>query len=492
MLEDAGCAVTLTDGRAAPPGGASVLLPLDDAEAEGLATGSSEPESWPAAGDLAYVMYTSGSTGRPKGVEVSHGSVLNFIASMAREPGMDRHDVLLAVTTLSFDIAGLEIWLPLWTGAQIEIARDAVTQDGERLAALIAQCGATTMQATPATWRMLLDAGWSGRLRRILCGGETLSRELAEALLSRAPEVWNLYGPTETTIWSTLERVIRGTGPLPIGRPIANTRIYVLDPHGQSVPKGVAGEIWISGAGVARGYRNRPDLTAAQFTPNPFAPGERRYRTGDLGRWRHDGRLEHLGRVDFQLKIHGFRIEVGEVEAALEALPGIRQAAVVAHGEAEDRRLVAYVVVAPGAAPTTTEIRRALRQTLPAYMVPGLVVSLDAFPLTPNGKVDRRALPDPLVASATRGPQAYQPPVGPVEEAIAAVWQGLLTLDRVSRHDNFFELGGHSLLSIRAVAAIETELGHRIDPRVFYFQSLAQIADGINPPGTRTAARAAG
>jgi acyl-CoA synthetase (AMP-forming)/AMP-acid ligase II len=329
------------------------------------------------------------------------------------------------------------------------------------------------MQATPATWRMVLDAGWAGRLRQALCGGEALPPELAPVLRDRADAAWNLYGPTETTIWSALARV--ADGPITVGRPIANTRIYVLDPRGQVVPDGVSGELWIAGAGVARGYRSQPELTEERFRADPWVTGERMYRTGDLGRWRGDGLLEHLGRLDSQVKVHGFRIELGEIEAALEGLDEVRRAVVAARGEAQDRRLVAYIVFEQGRDLLAGEIRRALGATLPAYMVPGLVVPLDGFPLTPNGKVDRNALRDPLEAAASVE-RAHEPPEGPVEGAIAAVWQELLGVGQVGRHDNFFELGGHSLLAMRAVAEVDRRSAVRIHPRDMFFRSLSQLA----------------
>jgi acyl-CoA synthetase (AMP-forming)/AMP-acid ligase II len=301
-------------------------------------------------------------------------------------------------------------------------------------------------------------------------------------LLQHADQLWNVYGPTETTIWSTIEPVRSGPGPVSLGRPIANTRIAVVDDQGEPVPWGVSGEIWIGGAGVARGYRNRPELTAERFVSSAFDPGERIYRTGDLGRWRRDGALEHLGRLDFQVKIHGFRIEVHEIEGALEAIPEIRQAVVMAHGEGDDRRLVAYCVFEAGTTPTATEIRQALRRTLPAYMIPGLVVPMDAFPLTANGKVDRKALPNPL-AQAHKPTREWEAPATPAEVQIAGIWCALLGVERVGRHDNFFELGGHSLLSIRAVAAIDAQLGRRVDPRTFFFSTLSQIAAAVAGAG---------
>ncbi len=470
MVQDSGAVAVVTDDPGADFGTLPVLDP------EGLADSAEPTPETPLPGgdDLAYVIYTSGSTGRPKGVAISHGNLRNFLGSLREELGITADDTLLAVTTLSFDIAGLELFLPLCAGAQVVIPAADVTGDGMALAERLADSGATLMQATPATWRMLLDAGWDGRLKQILCGGEALPERLAEALLSHSDALINLYGPTETTIWSTLERVTT-EGPIRVGRPIANTRVYVLDEHGNPVPDGVPGEIWIAGAGVARGYLNRPELTDERFRPDPFVPGERMYRTGDLGRWWSDGRLEHLGRVDFQLKVHGYRIEAGEIETALEGLEEVRQAVVMARGEDEDRRLVAYLVFEPGRELLAGEMRRRLRESLPDYMVPGLLVPLEAMPLTPNGKVDRKALPDPLEA-AVRKPE-YEPPEGNAEQAIAGVWQELLGVEQVGRHDNFFELGGHSLLAMRVLAALAKRLpGMGLQPRDMYYMSVAQLA----------------
>jgi amino acid adenylation domain-containing protein len=441
----------------------------------------------PAAGltDPAYVIYTSGSTGRPKGVVVSHGGLVNFLESMQREPGLSAADVLAAVTTISFDIAGLELYLPLMVGARVELVSHDTAADGMALAAKLGECGATVLQATPATWRLLLDADWAGSpALRALCGGEALPRDLANAILARTKELWNLYGPTETTIWSTVDRVRPGTEPITIGRPVANTQIYILDRNGEPLPAGVPGELWIGGDGVAIGYHNRPELTAERFVQDRFSrkPGARLYRTGDLARWLADGRLEHLGRLDNQVKIRGFRIELGEIEAALSSHPAVREAVVVAREAGPgDNRLVAYVVYQPGAEMTASEARRHLRQTLPDYMIPSLVVSLDAMPLTPNRKVDRKALPDPFERSG-RGTGSEEPLAPGLEQQMADVWRELLHVERVGPDDNFFELGGHSLLSLRVAAAVEKRSGWRMDPRMLFFHTLRQIT--ANAPGT--------
>ena len=484
MLADSGAAVLLTWGDTAQgvelPAGVQVVdlaQPLPPAAAD--AAGDTTVPAPPTPQDPAYVIYTSGSTGKPKGVAVPHGALANFLASMAREPGLQAGDVLAAVTTISFDIAALELYLPLVVGARVDIIPRETAVDGPALAQRLAETGATVLQATPATWRLLIEADWrptSGF--KALCGGEGLPRDLADALLERVSELWNLYGPTETTVWSTTERVLPGTGPVSIGRPIANTQVHVLDRHGQPLPAGLPGELWIGGAGVALGYHRRPELTAERFVPDPFAPsgGGRLYRTGDLGRWRHDGRLEHLGRLDHQVKVRGFRIELGEIEVALQAHEQVQQAVVVAREAAPgDLRLVAYVLFQPGGDLTASEVRRHLRRDLPDYMVPSVVVTLDQVPLTPNGKVDRLALPDPFKgAGAVR--REHEAPAPGLEQRLAEIWRGILQVERVGAGDNFFELGGHSLLSLRVVATVERELGWRMDPRTLFFQTLREVA----------------
>jgi acyl-CoA synthetase (AMP-forming)/AMP-acid ligase II len=338
----------------------------------------------------------------------------------------------------------------------------------------------TVMQATPATWRLLLDDGWPGRLRVALAGGEDLPRAVADGLLDRCDTLWNMYGPTETTVWSTAHRVVEREGPVPIGRPILNTNVYVLDDQRRPVPQGMPGEVWIGGAGVALGYWNRLELTDARFVHDPFSdvPGARMYRTGDVGRWRADGTLAFLGRVDTQVKVHGHRIELAEVERVLESLPGIRQATVDARGEVADRRLIGWVLFDDDLddPPTSSELRRELRTRLPAFMVPAILVPVTEMPLTLNGKVDRRRLPDPTRTAAADRTE-FAPPQGAMEEAIALEWRRLLDLEQVGRHDNFFELGGYSLLSLQAVAAVEQRTGRRIDPRRFFFSTLAQLAE---------------
>src|SRR6202048_3965988 len=324
-----------------------------------------QPSARPS--NRAYVLYTSGSTGRPKGVQIEHRALMNFLCSMAREPGLQATDVLLAVTTLGFDIAGLEVVLPLITGARIELTSNETALDGAALGRAISTSGATVMQATPATWRVLFESGWRGDHRlKALCGGEAMDRDLAARLVSACGPVWNMYGPTETTIWSSVARI--ESDEVTIGRPIANTRMYVLDGHRDPVPGGVVGELWIGGEGVARGYLNRTELTRERFIEDPFHEGERMYRTGDLARHLPDGRLECLGRIDNQVKIRGYRIELGEVGAALSTHEGVRNCVVTAGKEhAGDVRLLGYVVPNDAHRPAIEDLRAHLKTVLPDY-----------------------------------------------------------------------------------------------------------------------------
>ncbi len=417
---------------------------------------------------LAYVIYTSGSTGQPKGVAIEHGALVNLLRSMQRSPGLGADDVLVAITTLAFDIAALELLLPLLTGARLVIATRAEVRDGRLLLALLERTRATVLQATPGAWRLLLDAGWTrpehGRpALKALCGGEALPRELAEKMLDRAGEVWNLYGPTETTIWSTATRVQRGTGPLRIGPPIANTQLYVLDPHHQPQRPGLLGELYLGGAGLARGYWNRPELTAEKFIPNPFGPS-RLYATGDLARGHEDGSIELLGRADFQVKIRGYRIELAEIEDALRAQPGVLDAVVTPHTSDSTgiTRLTAYVAAGTltevESASLVAEVRSGIEKILPDYMLPNAFVTLPALPLNGNGKVDRNALPSPTstlsesgIRSTAAEPEQYVPPADVIESQLADLWQTTLGLPRISVRASFFSLGVGSLAALRLI-----------------------------------------
>ena len=482
VLADSGVSLLVTHARAALPPLPDAIprVWLDADEARLAAEPADPPDPLGDADDLAYVIYTSGSTGTPKGVEVSHRALVNLLLAMAQRPGLTAGDVLVAVTSLSFDIAALELFLPLTVGARVVIAGREDAVDGRRLGQLLEKSGATVMQATPSTWRLLLDGGWRGQPGlRGLSGGEALSPALAARLIDVGVRVWNLYGPTETTIWSTAHEVRAGESMVPIGRPIANTRAYVLDAERQPTPIGVPGELYLGGLGVARGYRGRAELTAERFVADPFAsaPGGRLYRTGDLVRWRADGTLEFLGRLDHQVKLRGFRIELGEIEAVLGRHPGVRDAVVTApedrHG---DRRLVAYVVEKANHPVAVGELRRHLGETLPDYMVPTSFVVLPEFPLTPNGKVDRRALPEPDASSTA----VTSEPRTPVEEITADIWADVLGLPGVAVGDNFFELGGHSLLATRVVARLREVYGIELPVRsLFEAPTVAELARHI-------------
>lgn len=431
----------------------------------------------------AYLIHTSGSTGRPKGVLVPERAVVNFLSSMAVAPGLAATDRLLAVTTLSFDIAVLELLLPLTVGATVVIATEEEVADPGRLIVLIDAAAITVMQATPSAWRNLLTAGWQGRAGlRLLCGGEALDPALAGRLLECGAGLWNLYGPTETTIWSCIERLDRQslhedarspahdmtrppahdmTRPPAVGRPIANTRCYVLDEHDRPVPIGVSGELWIAGAGVALGYHGLPELTAGRFRPDPFASGdtgsERMYRTGDQARWRNDGRLEILGRMDRQLKLRGYRIEPGEIEAILLAQPAITAAAVILQSVNDDPRLVAYLAPANLHTPVPdTELVGLLGRVLPGWMVPAHFIWLEHLPLTPNGKLDRNALPPFHDSTSGIGAAGHSTGMTADEQALARLFEGLLGRP-VGPDDDFFQCGGHSLLATRLMACLRAD-----------------------------------
>ena len=430
--------------------------------------------------DVAYVLYTSGSTGKPKGVEVTHRGVTNLLWSLRDQPGCTANDTFLSVTTLSFDISAVEIYLPLIVGGRTELVSRADATDPTRLIAAFARVRPTIMQATPVTWRMLVEAGWSGDARlKVITGGEPLSRELADRLLERCATLWNGYGPTETTVYSTMECVARGAETITIGRPIANTSLYILDASGQPVAVGIAGELYIGGHGVARGYLGRPELTQERFIANPFPHDShpKLYRTGDLARFLPDGRVVHLGRVDMQIKIRGFRIEPGEVEAALAGHPGIAQVVVAAKPDPSGgQQLVAYLIPRSSPPPAVESLRTQSQEHLPAYMVPSHFVFLNAFPLTASHKVDIKALPDPTVAIRAN-PARSAGPVTPIEVQVAALWRQVLDNESIGIHDNFFELGGHSLKAVELFSYIHQVFGARLPlATLFEAPTIAQLA----------------
>ncbi|HMZ78170.1 MAG TPA: amino acid adenylation domain-containing protein, partial [Acidobacteriota bacterium] len=528
MIEDARLSIILTQPQLHSVLSATKglrLIHLDDlTDLESFRHFNLEPGTRnPEPEHLAYVIYTSGSTGKPKGVQISHRALVNFLCSMQREPGISSQDILVAVTTLSFDIAGLELYLPLLAGATVVIASRAVAMDGHRLARLLDVSQATVMQATPTTWRMLIEASWSPSLPfKALCGGEAFPPDLAQLLLERTTEVWNLYGPTETTIWSTCLK-LEPNQPISLGRPIANTQVFILDQSLHPVPIGIPGELCIGGDGLARGYLNRPELTAERFKTGVTGPGSgvrgsgatepdqpegqreesleptsqetwgrsetqgqtlnpaprTLYRTGDLARWRPDGTIEYLGRLDFQVKVRGFRIELGEIESALSAHPAVKQAAVVVQKtDGGDQQLTAFLILTDSS-PDTSQLRSFLKQSLPDYMLPSTFVVLEDFPLTLNGKIDRKAL------TTHQGGRWHQvtrqvPPRTLVEFQLLTLWQHLFHRQSISIEDDFFQLGGHSLMAIRLAAAIEKEFGCRL-PLAILFQepTIARLAAAV-------------
>ncbi len=481
MLEDSGLRLLVTQSSLAgvlETGEAVVQIVLDRCATDIEVSPDANPVVEMTSRDLMYVIYTSGSTGKPKGVMLEHRSVVNFLETMAREPGLGSDDRLLAVTTLSFDIAGLELFLPLVVGATVVIAPRTVTTDPQALATALDHHRITVMQATPATWRMLTEAGWPGNTRlKALCGGEALPQALAQALSERVSDVWNMYGPTETTIWSTIQRVVPDAA-VSIGRAIANTTLYVLDPQFEPVPIGVAGELLIGGDGLARGYLGLEDLTADRFVADPFAaairdpqadevstnpsnaeaPRPRLYRTGDLVRYRADGRIEFIGRIDQQVKVRGFRIELGEIETVLGRSDGVEEVIVLARIDPNgDTRLVAYVTARSGSGElTASALRNAAKATLPNYMVPSLVVFLDDMPRTPNGKTDRKAMPEPDWANIDRD-TPYVAPRDATEQRMTELWQDQLRIENIGVHDDFFDLGVESIVAARLFARIESE-----------------------------------
>ena len=435
------------------------LLSAPPAPANAPPSNVRSPNGTPESPCLAYVIYTSGSTGKPKGVQINQCAVTNLLLSAAHTAQITAGDHLLAVTTLSFDIAALEIFMPLVTGGRLTLATRDQAADGSQLAALIASSAPTVMQATPATWRLLIEAGWTGDKRlKVFCGGEALRRDLADEISTRCKELWNFYGPTETTIWSSAWKVAPNES-IVIGRPLANTQFCILDHEFRLLPVGTAGELHIGGAGLARGYLNRPDLTSERFISNPFSASnhERLYKTGDLARYRPDGNVECLGRLDHQVKIRGFRVELGEVETILRQHIGIGDAVVTARPDSlGEQRLVGYLISRNGPVPAA-ELREFARTRLPLYMIPSQFVFLKQFPLTPNGKVDFRSLPSPALAGeATINLVA---PRSNSEQQLAGIWREVLMVSAIGIDDDFFDLGGDSLTATRAFARTNQAFG---------------------------------
>ena len=485
MLDDARPLLVVTDARTAatlPDTGVPVVV-VDDPLTEYDAT-PVRPAEPVEPGTAAYLIYTSGSTGRPKGVVATRGGLANSLAGMRERFPLGPEDRVLALTTLTFDIHTLEVILPLTCGASIVVGARSVARDPRALAGLLREQGVTVAQGTPNLWQALAAADPEAvRGLRLVIGGEALPAPLAERLRAHGADVTNGYGPTETTVYATYER-IEGelTGAPPIGRPAANTRAYVLDGALRPVPAGTPGELYVAGDGVARGYWERPALTAERFTADPFGgPGARMYRTGDLVRWARDGRLEFLGRTDHQVKIRGFRIEPGEIEAALAGHPGVAQALVVPWGTGGDRYLAGYLVPGEGTALDTAAVRAHVAERLPEYMVPSVLVTLDALPATANGKTDRAALPEPERRAAAR----YGPPRTGRQEILCGLFADVLGVPRVGVDDGFFDLGGHSMLAIQLVNRVRAVLGAEIGTAtVFEAPTVARLEGRLGDSAT--------
>jgi amino acid adenylation domain-containing protein len=480
ILEDAQVAAVVSDGSlgiATVPSGAELIDLRVAAEAIGAAS-AAEPAVLASAEDPAYAIYTSGSTGEPKGVEVTHRSVVNLLTSMSRVPGLGPSDVLLAVTTVSFDIAALEMFLPLVVGGTVAIASRDDLNDPSALVQRLRGIGTTAMQATPALWGLLLAAGFRSHAGfTMLCGGEALPRELANQLVAGGGELWNVYGPTETTIWSSCAKIDGGDEPIAVGTPIANTQLHVLDRNERPVPVGVAGQLHIAGDGVARGYVNRPELTAERFAANPFGAG-RMYRTGDLARIAPDGLVYVLGRIDHQVKLRGFRIELGEVEAVIRSKADFAEVvATVREDGPGERHLVCYYTDSRERALDTAALRALAADHLPDYMVPSAWVKLERMPLSVAGKIDRSALPAPEPAPAHG---AHRAPQTPTEVALARIWADVLHLERVGLDDDFFALGGDSI-QLFQITARANQRGLRLAAKeVLRHPTIAALAHRVD------------
>lgn len=441
-------------------------------------------------GDICYVIYTSGSTGKPKGVQVPHGPVVNFLCSMQQTPGFDENDSVLAVTTLSFDIAVLELYLPTVSGGTVVMVDQATAVDGVKLAEQLEKHSITVMQATPATWRLMIQADWNGKTDlKVLCGGEPMPQDLVQPLLDRCNQLWNMYGPTETTVWSAAYRIESSTAPVLIGKPIGNTQIYLLDANGREVPVGCEGELYIGGAGVTSGYLHQREMTDERFVKNryrnPFADyvSDRLYKTGDVAKYRFDGNIQFLRRNDKQVKVRGFRIELGEIEQAIKAHLSVQQTVVIVREDTVgDARLVAYVVTKPDQSIDGNQLRDHVRESLPFYMVPQHFVELESMPQTNNGKIDYKALPIPVIVMETNDAVSNDialPGTAP-EKYLAGVWQDVLEIDDVGLNDLFFDIGGHSLLVMKVISSVHQQTGIKLGPQDFLVATLEQMANKIS------------
>jgi amino acid adenylation domain-containing protein len=498
ILDDAKPLILVSESSMAaslPETDASILL-LDGNE--DYSNESSENPDYGNSNNIAYILYTSGSTGKPKGVQIKHHSVINLVCSMSKSLKVTSQDILLAVTTISFDIAEMEIYLPLFTGAKLVIASEDTAMNVELLKNKIDETEVTLFQATPVTFRMLVLNGWKGKQDlKLVCGGEAFSKELAKDLLPRCKEVWNAYGPTETTIYSVIKKInfedCVGEGYVPIGRPIDNTRLYVLNPKLEPVPVGIAGELYIGGEGVSTGYLNLTEVTGERFIADPFTrdPDSMIYKTGDMVHYFPDGNLMYLNRIDSQVKIRGFRIETGEIESAIAQFVGIRENTVIAWvDEQGEKILVAYYVTDDISGIDESDLKLYLKEKLPEYMVPTAMVRMQKLPLTANNKVDRKALPEPSVSSLSTSKE-YMEPKTPTEKKLAAIWSSILKIEKIGILDNFFEIGGHSMIAVTLIIKIEKEFGIRLPLATLFEQSNIQklskvIENGIEPDKWRS------
>jgi amino acid adenylation domain-containing protein len=493
IIDDTRMPIMISDARSAarlPAGGSPTVMLERDRDVIGArASANLDVRIYP--GQLAYVLHTSGSTGRPKGVQVSHEALANFLRSMRQVPGIGPRDTIVAVTTLSFDIAALELYLPLTVGARVTMASRQTAADPRALGRLLTDSAATVFQATPVTWRMLVSSGWPGApTLTALIGGEALSPELAARVAPRVGRLWNMYGPTETTIWSTCAEIRSDHCAISVGGPIANTCAHVLDPDLRPVAIGMVGELCIGGTGVARGYVGRPDLTAERFVPDPFGcqPGGRMYRTGDLARYDQAGRLYVLGRTDSQVKIRGFRVELGEIETALARHPAVRAAAAAARREQSgEMRVDGYLVLEPGVQVEVAEVRHFVTGRLPPVMVPARLAVVESLPLTANGKVDRAKLPE--ISAGNPAPARHVPTGTRLEHAIARVWRAVLDVEQPGMTDNFFDLGGHSVLLAQVSGLLSQDLGREVTqlmilehPTIASLASHLEAGDDTPPP----------
>jgi len=496
LMQDIQAPVVLTEEQLLPAFGDSAarFICLDRDAALFERESSENPVSDVAPDHLVYVIYTSGSTGLPKGVLVPHRGLMNFLSAACVAPGMNANDAILASIRLSFDAAAIELLLPLVAGARIVLADKDAARDGFQLLELIRRHGVNTLLAIPSGWEMLLQAGTLPAGIKALSGGEVLSPKLAAAICAQSRELWNMYGPTEVSICSTMEKV-DPEGAITIGRPIPGAEAYVLDRCGQPVPAGLPGELYLGGVGLARGYWNRAELTDERFVPHPFRddPRARLYRTGDLVRWRDDGRLEYLGRVDQQVKVRGFRIELTEIESVLAGHPQIEECAVLAHkADAAGAQLVAYFTPRTGETIETAHLRRWLGRQLPDYSLPARFVRMTSLPRLPNGKIDRKALPERSAEQPSRTrPETTD--ANPIEQVILRIWTEVLGRDDIGLRDNFFELGGHSLLAMRVATRLQDRLQVDVTVRtVFEAPTIAALAHAVGALAGRQAGNANG